>query len=83
MGDGVTASFLGGRTLADLITGTTSHLTSQPWVNHKSPYWEQEPFRWLGINATRIGLQRADDYEFATGRTSLLGRVMQGLVHGV
>lgn len=80
VGDGVTASFLGGRTLADLILGTTSHLTDQPWVNHLSPAWEQEPFRWLGINAARWGLQRADDVEFRRGRPSLLGQAMQGLI---
>ncbi|WP_144121951.1 NAD(P)/FAD-dependent oxidoreductase [Catellatospora sichuanensis] len=50
VGDGVAAANLAGRTLADLITGTESTLTVLPWVNHRSPRWEPEPLRWLGIN---------------------------------
>jgi glycine/D-amino acid oxidase-like deaminating enzyme len=50
VGDGVGTTNLAGRTLADLITNTTSDLTRFPWVNHVSPAWEPEPFRWLGIN---------------------------------
>lgn len=82
VGDGVTASYVGGRTVADLILGKESQYTRAPWVNHRSPHWEQEPFRWIGINAARWGLQRADDVEFAHGRPSLLGRAMQGLIDG-
>ncbi|BBH68943.1 FAD-dependent oxidoreductase [Actinoplanes sp. OR16] len=51
VGDGVAASNLAGRTLADLIRGVTSDLTTLPWVNHRSRRWEPEPARWLGINA--------------------------------
>jgi glycine/D-amino acid oxidase-like deaminating enzyme len=51
VGDGVAATNLAGRTLADLITGTDSELTRLPWVGHRSPRWEPEPLRWLGINA--------------------------------
>ncbi|MEU4688768.1 FAD-binding oxidoreductase [Actinoplanes sp. NPDC023714] len=51
VGDGVAASNLAGRTLADLIRGRESGLTALPWVNHRSRRWEPEPARWLGINA--------------------------------
>lgn len=51
VGDGVATTNLAGRTLADLITGTPSELTTLPWVNHRSRRWEPEPLRWLGINA--------------------------------
>ncbi|WP_229069902.1 FAD-binding oxidoreductase [Actinoplanes sp. DH11] len=51
VGDGVAAANLAGRTLADLIRGTESDLTTLPWVNHRSRRWEPEPARWLGINA--------------------------------
>nr|WP_296075892.1 FAD-dependent oxidoreductase [uncultured Actinoplanes sp.] len=51
VGDGVAASNLAGRTLADLILGKESDLTSLPWVGHRSRLWEPEPLRWLGINA--------------------------------
>lgn len=50
VGDGVAATNLAGRTLADLITGAESDLTRLPWVDHRSPNWEPEPLRWLGIN---------------------------------
>jgi glycine/D-amino acid oxidase-like deaminating enzyme len=55
-GEGVGASNLGGRTLADLILGRESVLTRQPWVlNDRAigslPRWEPEPLRWLGYNA--------------------------------
>ncbi|MEV6305975.1 FAD-binding oxidoreductase [Actinoplanes sp. NPDC051861] len=50
VGDGVAAANLAGRTLADLISGHESPLTSLPWVGHRSRRWEPEPARWLGIN---------------------------------
>lgn len=55
-GEGVGASNLGGRTLADLILGRDSQLLRQPWVLSDSPIsalrrWEPEPCRWLGYNA--------------------------------
>ncbi len=51
VGDGVGTSNLAGRTLADLIRGTSSDLTRLPWVEHRSRNWEPEPLRWLGVNA--------------------------------
>lgn len=55
-GEGVGASNLGGRTLADLILDQSSELTRQPWVLgdqplNRLPRWEPEPLRWLGYNA--------------------------------
>ncbi|MNG17948.1 hypothetical protein D3C84_1019710 [compost metagenome] len=55
-GEGVGASNLGGRTLADLILGKESLLTRQPWVLgdgslSRLDAWEPEPCRWLGYNA--------------------------------
>jgi glycine/D-amino acid oxidase-like deaminating enzyme len=68
VGDGVSTTNLAGRTLADLITGVESPLVKLPWVQHRSPQWEPEPLRWLGITA---GLQLpiwADRVEGRTGR---------------
>jgi len=70
VGDGVTTSNLGGRTLADLITGQSSDLTSLPWVGHRSRRWEPEPFRWLGTNVGLKVMTRADESEDRTGRRS-------------
>ncbi len=70
VGDGVGTSNLGGRTLADLITGTASDLVTLPWVNHRSKPWEPEPFRWLGTNVGLRVMTSADDKEARTGRPS-------------
>lgn len=51
VGDGVAASNLAGRTLADLILGRATPITKLPWVNRQPRRWEPEPLRWLGINA--------------------------------
>ena len=55
-GEGVGASNLGGRTLADLILGLDTPLVQQPWVIQPGRLdglkaWEPEPCRWLGYNA--------------------------------
>ncbi|MNU86174.1 Gamma-glutamylputrescine oxidoreductase [compost metagenome] len=55
-GEGVGASNLGGRTLADLILQRDTELVRQPWVIPQSGLnalraWEPEPCRWLGYNA--------------------------------
>ena len=55
-GEGVGATNLGGRALADLILGQETPLTHQPWVIRERGLealkaWEPEPCRWLGYNA--------------------------------
>jgi glycine/D-amino acid oxidase-like deaminating enzyme len=67
-GDGVAAANLAGRTLAELITGQESELCQLPWVGHHSPVWPHEPWRWLGVNATRAAAGRADRAERSGGR---------------
>ncbi|MGY1690483.1 NAD(P)/FAD-dependent oxidoreductase [Geodermatophilus sp. SYSU D01105] len=79
-GDGVALAALAGRTLADLVTGRDSELVRLPWVGHRSPRFEPEPLRWLGVNA---GIRLAgliDDRERRTGRPArLLDRAMTAL----
>ena len=70
VGDGVSTTNLAGRTLADLITGTDSEITRLPWVGHRSPQWEPEPLRWLGVNAGLQVMSWADREEGRTGRPS-------------
>ena len=70
VGDGVATTNLAGRTLADLITGTDSELTRLPWVGHRSPRWEPEPLRWLGLNAGLQAMSFADRQEDRSGRPS-------------
>jgi glycine/D-amino acid oxidase-like deaminating enzyme len=82
VGDGVGTTNLAGRTLADLITGTDSDLVTLPWVGHRSPLWEPEPLRWLGINAGLQAMRLADVEERITRRTSVVARAMSPLIHG-
>ena len=74
VGEGVAASNLAGRTLAELITspGEESELTTLPWVGHRARSWEPEPLRWLGIKGASWIAERADRVEDRTDRPSLL-----------
>jgi hypothetical protein len=64
----VSTANLAGRALTDLITGATSPLTELPIVNHRSPSWEIEPFRWIGVRYTQWAIGRVDDRAARTGR---------------
>jgi glycine/D-amino acid oxidase-like deaminating enzyme len=68
VGDGVSTTNLAGRTLADLITGADSGNTRLAWVGHRSPRWEPEPLRYLGVNAGLAVMTSADATERRTGR---------------
>jgi glycine/D-amino acid oxidase-like deaminating enzyme len=76
VGDGVSTSNLAGRTLADLIGGRTSELTTLPWVGHRSPRWEPEPLRWLGANAGLWAMRWADSAEHRRGRPSRIAHIV-------
>ena len=80
VGDGVSTTNLAGRTLADLVLQRDSDLVHLPWVNHRSPQWEPEPLRWLGVSASLAVMTGADAEEERTGRQSrraaLLSRVL-------
>ena len=67
-GHGVATTNLAGRTLADLITGRDSELVHLPLANHRSPEWEPEPLRWLGVRAVQVGLARVDARAERTGQ---------------
>jgi glycine/D-amino acid oxidase-like deaminating enzyme len=67
-GEGVAATNLAGRVLADQITGADTELVRLPMVGHRSRNWEPEPLRWL---ATRYlqGAARRFDARAARGAT--------------
>jgi glycine/D-amino acid oxidase-like deaminating enzyme len=75
VGDGVAASNLAGRTLAELILGSKGELGTLPWVNHRSPRWEPEPLRWLGANLGLRAMSWADRREAAGAESRLAGLV--------
>jgi glycine/D-amino acid oxidase-like deaminating enzyme len=80
VGDGVSTTNLAGRTLRDLVLERDTDLTRLPWVGHRSPRWEPEPLRWLGINAGLRAMTWADTEERLTGRPSLLARAVAPLL---
>jgi glycine/D-amino acid oxidase-like deaminating enzyme len=82
VGDGVGATNLAGRTLADLVLGRETDLVALPWVNHRSPRWEPEPLRWLGVNAGLRAMTAADHEERLTRRQSVLAKAMAPLTGG-
>jgi glycine/D-amino acid oxidase-like deaminating enzyme len=67
-GQGVATANLFGRVLTDLISGAVTPLTQLPTVNHRSPRWELEPFRWLGIRYAQEGFARLDRNAERTGK---------------
>ena len=67
-GHGVGTSNLAGRALADLVTGRTTALTGLPLVGHRSPLWEPEPLRFLGVRYVQRAFARMDDSCERTGR---------------
>ena len=88
VGDGVSATNLFGRIVADLIsdreldrgTHTQSELLRLPVVGPLSRRWEPEPIRWLGINAGRLAARIADKSEHQSGKDS---RFWGGFVDGL
>jgi glycine/D-amino acid oxidase-like deaminating enzyme len=81
VGHGVSTANLAGRTLAELLTQQTTERTQLPLVGHRSPSWEPEPFRWLGVRYVQSAMGRLDQQAERTGRppsgrslAELLGR---------
>jgi glycine/D-amino acid oxidase-like deaminating enzyme len=82
VGDGVSTTNLAGRTLTDLVLRRDSDLVRLPWVGHRSPDWEPEPLRWLGINAGLRAMTVADAEERLTKHSSRIARLISPLVGG-
>lgn len=80
VGEGVAASNLAGRIMADLILDRTTELTKLPWVGDQARRWEPEPLRWLGARSIQWLGDRADAFELSTGRRS---RFWGGLFNGL
>ena len=70
VGEGVGASNLAGRIMADLVLGRDSDITHLPWVDDASERWPYEPWRWLGASAMAFLGNQADRVELTQGRRS-------------
>ena len=82
VGDGVGTANLAGRTLAELVLNRDTDRTRLPWVNHRSPSWEPEPLRWVGVNLGLRLATAADGEERLTGRPARLGPLLGKLTGG-
>lgn len=71
-GEGVAATNLAARILADLVMDRDTANTHLPWVEDVPRRWEPEPFRWLGVSAIERFGDRADAAELDSGRPSKL-----------
>ena len=67
-GQGVAASNLAGRVLADLITGSGAQWSRLPMVGHRPRRWEPEPLRFVAVRALQAALGRIDDRARRTGK---------------
>ena len=59
---------LAARTLTDLILETPSALTELPTTNHRSPDWEPEPFRFVGVRYAQQAFAGIDARTERTGK---------------
>ena len=72
VGEGVGASNLAGRIMADLVLERDTDIAHLPWVDDRSERWPPEPLRWLGAKAMTTLGNRADRVELTKGRRSAL-----------
>ncbi|MBM3815846.1 MAG: FAD-dependent oxidoreductase [Actinobacteria bacterium] len=68
VGDGVAATNLFARMLVDAWHERGTALARLPFVQHASPKWEVEPFRFIGINALLKLSDSIDRYEARRGK---------------
>ena len=78
VGEGVAASNLAARTLADLVLGLDTELTTLPLVGPSFPPWEPEPLRWLAETGVRRLGESLDSAELQGRGTP---RVRNALFH--
>ena len=72
VGDGVAATNLFARMLVDVLADADTPLSRLPFVNHRSPRWEVEPLRFIGINSLLKLSDSIDDYELRNGKAPRL-----------
>lgn len=81
VGDGVAATNMFARMLVETWTEQRTALTRLPFVQHHSPKWEVEPFRFIGINSLLKLSDSIDEYELRHGKTPRLRtRIFESLL---
>ncbi|NNF53180.1 MAG: FAD-dependent oxidoreductase [Acidimicrobiales bacterium] len=82
VGEGVAASNLAGRTMADLITRQDTPRVSLPWVGAKARRWEPEPLRFIGVRSSRKILAAADASEFGSDEEAKMAFQISRILRG-
>lgn len=81
VGQGVAASNLAGRTLAELVVDAGTPRTRLAWVGPEARMWEPEPLRWLAVQSIMQIGSAADGAERKRGRApKLLARAFDSFV---
>jgi glycine/D-amino acid oxidase-like deaminating enzyme len=80
VGEGVAASNLAARTLADLVLGLDTERIDLPLVGAPFPPWEVEPLRWLAVNGVR---RLGESLDLAELRGRATPRVRNAIFHRV
>ncbi len=70
VGEGVGASNLVGRIMADLVLKRDTDITHLSWVGEDPNRWPLEPLRWLGGTTLTYLANRADHAELSQGKQS-------------
>jgi glycine/D-amino acid oxidase-like deaminating enzyme len=76
-GQGLTAAYVGGRLVADLVAQRDTERTRLPWVRPRPRRWEPEPLRWIGANGLYKAYSLADRMEARSksGQTAWPARI--------
>ncbi len=82
VGEGVAASNLAGRTMAELITRQDTPRVTLPWVGANARRWEPEPLRYLGVRSSRKILAAADVSEFASDEEAKIAFRISRILRG-
>ena len=78
VGEGVAATNLAARTLADLVLDRDTERTHLPWVDDVARRWEPEPLRYIGAKSLRWLSFRADDIEARTQAPVTIWQMLKG-----
>lgn len=87
LGEGVGASYLFGRTLAENLTGTATAPNDWPWLKFgplasQLKPWEAEPLPWLGFNATLMSYD-LEDWAHSRTKSNLAKRFTTWLANTI
>ena len=87
LGEGVGASYLFGKTLAENLSGKTKAQNDWPWLKFGTiasqlKPWEAEPLPWLGFNATLMSYD-LEEWAYSRGKSRTVKHVTTWLANTI